>query len=58
MKKIFFVGLILMLCYGLISLFVGMATGDMTMVVWMGKHKLLLAIIGCWSLMKFVIPMK
>ncbi len=56
MKRTFFVVLVLMLCYGLISLMVGMATGDMTVINWMAEHKLLLAIIGCWSLMKFVIP--
>ena len=56
MKRTFFVVLVLMLCYGLISLLVGMATGDMTVINWMSEHKLLLAIIGCWSLMKFVIP--
>ena len=58
MKRTFFVVLVLMLCYGLISLLVGIATGDMTIIMWAAEHKLLLAIIGCWSLMKFVIPMK
>lgn len=57
MKKTFFVVLVLMLCYGLVSLIVGMATGDMTVITWIGEHKLLLAIITCWSLMKFAIPM-
>lgn len=52
------VPLILVFAYGLITLISGILTGEVNIIVWLGEHKLLLACILTWVIVKYATPLK